>query len=468
MINRILDGSKWVGFQLFLTKAIGIIAQLITATLLMPEDFGVFATFQSISVVGAVIQQFGIQEVIIQRGKHASVWYNQGTTLSIFLSLLGSFIVLITSLLAKSTLEIVELPIMALIYSISLLFTAYGITAEIELKLKEKFKTISLVRVIESVVTPMLLVFLVWMKLGVYAFVVAPAICIPIRVFFLFRIARVPLPKLSFMKLNLLVGNSLWNFAYSLSTRMIFQVEILVCAILLSTRESGIIYLGLLLVTQVVVILSNVVFEVAFPVLSKSNQYDVRSFTLRLIQLLLYFGVPVLCLQGLYGNIVLYVLPYKWQEVDSLIFLLSIAMIARLFGNLWALPFKVSGDFRSLTFYGGISLIIYFVVLYTSTKMFGYSGLIYGSILANTLVSVLLIYLVFGLKETYFLLLYVIELLVSYITPIIVILFALKRTNISPLEAQLTGLALSIAYTYFYWIRIKKERILNLYKILNA
>ena len=69
MIKKIFNGIVWIFLQTISMKLIALISQLVLVWILSPEDFGKIALVNSITIFSNLIQQFGLQDVLIKRGK---------------------------------------------------------------------------------------------------------------------------------------------------------------------------------------------------------------------------------------------------------------------------------------------------------------------------------------------------------------------------------------------------------------
>src|SRR4051794_13311833 len=67
-------GAAWLLIQTIGTRAVGFVAQIVIASILFPEDFGLIALASTAASVGSALTALGFDQVILQRQRTLQLW----------------------------------------------------------------------------------------------------------------------------------------------------------------------------------------------------------------------------------------------------------------------------------------------------------------------------------------------------------------------------------------------------------
>ena len=85
-------GVSWLVLQTAGTRAVGLVAQLVIASILNPDDFGLIGLAYTISNIGAALVAFGFDQIVVQRQRTLQFWILPTFYLSLGLGIGGCVI----------------------------------------------------------------------------------------------------------------------------------------------------------------------------------------------------------------------------------------------------------------------------------------------------------------------------------------------------------------------------------------
>ena len=213
--NNILTGFLWTGIQTIGTKLISLIAQLVLAWLLLPEDFGKISIAAAVTSIIFLIQNFGLSDLLISRGKMFYHIYNLAKSISIVVAFIAITLAVISSFIAGYIYADNDITNLILIFSLSIPFNTLSVVPDSKLRIDLKFKELSTIKFFEFFISQGLIIVFVLLGYGIYSFVFGPLISSVLRYFWLSKEANCSHRfKFTLNHYLYLFGNSyLWFFS---------------------------------------------------------------------------------------------------------------------------------------------------------------------------------------------------------------------------------------------------------------
>lgn len=377
--QNLLTGAKWTGAQVVLVKVFNVLGQFILAWILVPEDFGKIALVFSITSFAGLIQNFGISDVLVSRGKSFGVLLPLAQSLSILFAFSAFVLAVVFGFIFRYVYESQEILYLIAIFSLTIPLNTLSVLKDAKLRIDLKFKFINQVQVYASFGRQALTIILALLSFGVYSFVIAPVIVSIFRYLLLGYYSGVKLlPVFTLKRYRVLLDNSALGFLYSLSQRMITQGDYLLIGLYVSKAFLGIYFLAYSLSVQVIGLLVNSINPVLFPTLMKipkKEKNKIKTVLLELISYMSLLGMPFAFWQAACAEpLILLFLNDNWEKAIPLVQILSIGIGFSVSGVLWAIAMRLRTDFKGQAIWSIISAVIFLSAVYIGVSINGLIG----------------------------------------------------------------------------------------------
>lgn len=363
--NKIMNGALWTLIQTILMKLISFGSQLILAWILLPDDFGKIALVYTITNVSSLMQQFGLQDVLIKRGRAFKLWLPLSIGLSSFVSILSVVIAIIAGYIGGYFYDDIEVFYLVAIFSISMPFQALSIIPDTYLKINLKFKQISIIKIFEILLIQCGTITFALLNFGVLSFVLPLVIVAAIRCVFLYYFTGLKLVKPNGHRWKYLTLSSVQGLFFAIFSRLSMQVDVMILGLITTQTIVGIYFMGMTLSTQVIGFLGNALPAILFPALMSYSGKDLDTVKFPLQKVIVFMtlvGVPFACWQVVSAKPLVYLfLNEKWIPSIKFIQILSLGMLFRLISSSWVVPLKLKGNFKGMskvTFFSLIQLLV--------------------------------------------------------------------------------------------------------------
>ncbi|MBB3700959.1 oligosaccharide flippase family protein [Flammeovirga yaeyamensis] len=402
--KEIINGSLWLLIQTIGNKATSFVSQIVLAKILMPETFGKMAIILTITNITSFVQQIGLNDILIKRGKSFDLWKNLTQTIALIISILSIVILMIAAKIGSIIYNDYSLLILIPLYSISIPFNALAIIPESKLRIDLKFKAISIIKISETLMLQIFTIIGAYLGLEVYSFIL-PYIIVGVIKWLMFNYASKNelFFKLKFKYWKYIINDSIYVFLHSFASRITFQADYAILGLFASQNQVGVYYMAYTLSVQVVGFVANNLPQVLFPSLVKLkknksdklyNKYIENSFIITTI-----IGTPFAMLQFTCAEpIIHFFFDEKWFETIKYIQILSIGMVFRTMSSNWVVPLKSEGNFKKMSKITNISSIIYIIIILILSKKYSTLGTSIGVTLYYFLITPLLLFT--SLKNT--------------------------------------------------------------------
>lgn len=400
----ILSGFIWTAIQTTGTKIISLLSQLVLAWLLLPEDFGKISIASSITAIIFIIQNFGLSDVLVSRGKSFNLLYNLAKSLSVLTAIVCVVVTGFAAFLTGNIYNDEEITYLILCFCISIPFNTLSVIADAKLRIDIKFKSISVIRLIEFFLCQFFIVGFAILDFGVYSFVLGPVISSIIRYLLLVKASQTThLFKFTLRRYEHLIGNSFYGFIHSFLQSVIRHSDYLVLGLFVLKEEVGIYFMAYSLSVQVVSLLVNSLSPVLFPTLMKLPSNENEKIKKVLLKITLYFtmlGMPFSMLQAIVIKPTIHLFfEEKWYDCIELVQILSLGIGFNVLSSLWAPALRIISKYKSQAKFSLFMSIVFISFMFLFSSLFGSTGMAIGVSLSFILTSVTLLYFSFSNYE---------------------------------------------------------------------
>jgi O-antigen/teichoic acid export membrane protein len=394
--KSILSGTLWTLVQTVAIKLISFSSQIVLAWILLPEDFGKIALAFTITELSSLMQQFGLQDVLIKRGKSFKLWLPLSLALTIAVSSVSVLVAIVCGYLGGYFYDDINVFYLVLIFSLSIPFQALSLIPDTFLKINLKFKQLSLFKIIEIFSIQLGIIIFALLNFGVFSFIIPLVLTAIFRCLFLFHYTKLKLARPEFKRWNYLAYNSIQGLFFAISSKLSMQLDIIILGLISTQAVVGVYYMGMTLSVQVIAFIGVALPSILFPALMKYSDNDFDQVKQSLQKVVVYMsliGVPFACWQAVNAKpLVQLFLSEKWIPSILFVQVLSIGMVFRLISAAWVVPLKLKGDFRGMSIITFHSLLILSVIIIPMAYYYGAYGLAIGVSMFYVINSPYLIY----------------------------------------------------------------------------
>ena len=372
-------GILWTGIQTMGSKLIGIVTQLILAWLLLPEDFGKVSLVTSLTSIIFLIQALGLSDVLVSRGHMFFKILNLAKSFAFVTSIICFVLTIFIGILGGIVYDDITITYLVLIFAICVPFNAMSVVADAKLRIDLRFKQLSLLMVVQLILTNSLIIVFVLLKLGVYSFIIAPVLVSILRYIVIHKLARVDfLFSWTLNHYKYLLNNSIWGFLHNLFQTIIRQSDYLIIGFFVSTQAVGIYFMGYSLSVQVIALLVGALGPVFFPVLKtipKSEINTIKNILIKIITIFSLFGMPFSFLQATLAEpLVNIFLEEKWTASIQIVQILSIGIGFNVTASVWQVALVWQNDFKKQAVLSLQAAIVFVLTIAFATYYFGLIG----------------------------------------------------------------------------------------------
>ena len=345
--SRMASSALWMTGNSLVSKAVSLVGQLILARLLLPSDFGLIGLALTVTVIGDVINQFGLGDVVVNRARRLRLWATAAFSLAIVIGILSTVIMLALAPLAAYLYDDQTVGYLVAIMALATPFQALGIVPLARLRAELRFKEVAVLQGSSMVVAMLITIGCASAGFGAYSFALGRILSEPISQIVIFYRAKLPLKRqIQFRRWRYLFADSTYAFVTSLLNRVIMQGDYIVLGLFFSKAAVGQYFMAFTLSVQAIGLAANNLAVVMFPgltKLSKEPERQVQAF-MRGSKSIAFVAVPICFLQvAVADSAVRLLLGEKWLSTIPLIQILSLGMAFRATGWMWNAMLKARG-----------------------------------------------------------------------------------------------------------------------------
>jgi O-antigen/teichoic acid export membrane protein len=362
MANRATRGFAWLMVQTVATKAVGFGAEIYLAKLLLTSDYGVRSNVMSVFLFANVLQEAGINHVLINRQHKLARWANAAFWASIAIAMVAGLTLAVIAPMVARAYHTPELAGMLLILALRSPINAISAVSYAKLQIQLRYKALAVSGFIVVSITALSSIVLAKLGFHAYSFVWPLLIAAIARSAILCWVAPVAIKwQLQFRRWKYLTTQSGLSLLATFFLMITSQGDFMALGSLFSTPAGkaavvGIYYFAFNLCLQTTQFLTTNLANVLLPTFGKL-QYEperLKSAFLRATKLLAIFGVFVCLLQAAIAAPMIQTLfrnkenPDKWVSAVPVLQVISLAMAMQLFNMPAMSLIQAQGRFRMM------------------------------------------------------------------------------------------------------------------------
>ena len=272
-------GVMWLGLNTLTARLVSVLAQIVCAWILIPEDFGLMGLAGTVTGFLPLVEQSGISEALVQRHRHLKRWATPAFWLTLGLGCVAGCVVALLAPVAAGLYHQPQLVPLILVLAVGCPLQALATVPQASLAGGLEFRTLAVVSLLTIVVQWGLAIGMALAGCGAYSLAVPPVAVAPLRAGVLWWVARPPL-RLGAAGRQLCSG---WRSLLRDSNQMLLarqlqnvvvQGDYVVLGLLLDERQVGYYFLAFTLATQTVMLLAGNLNAALFPALSAIRDDD--------------------------------------------------------------------------------------------------------------------------------------------------------------------------------------------------
>ena len=363
------------------SKALGLLAQLILARLLLRVDFGLFGLTLTVATFCRLLEQAGVRDVLISRQRAFRTWANAGFWLSLASGVVaGGLMVALAPWAARfyTTDDPARLIQLITLMAITSPLSALATVPAARLQIQMRFRAIASVEVAATAADAACKVALAWLGFGALSFVLASVLAAILRLAAVWTLAPVRLRwTCQLRRWKYLVRNGAMVVVATFCYVLIGQGDYIVLGHFASPEVVGVYFLAFNFSMHTITLLTVNLSRVLLPALSqlaREPQRQLAAFvrasrTLALVAIPLCFGQAAVA-----GPVVRLLFQERWYGAIPLIQLLSVGMALRTVSWPTVSLMQAQGRFRARMLLSIASVLIFFPLIVGGYRAGGVLG----------------------------------------------------------------------------------------------
>ena len=373
LTHHAASGFAWMLAQTILSKAAGMLGQVMMAWFLSPGDYGIVGIAYAVSSFPSLIRDAGLTAILIQRQQHLKRWASPAFWMSLALGLLAAIIMLLAAPLAARYYHEPALFGLIAVVAAGSVFNALSTVPNTILFIQLRFRLQSLISLVSAILIVVLNVFMAWRHYGAYSFVVPTVLVGAGRTAFVWAAAHYPLsPRMQIRRWRFLIGDSgmlLLSGAFGMA---ISQGDYLILGKIRGQDVTGIFFFAFNLSWQTLTLLTVSLGAVLFSTLAKlqSDPERLVQAYLRAARALALVGVPACLMQAALADPAIHLFfKAKWFGAIPIVQVLSVAMAIRVVGTTWGALNSAQGRFKLQLVVNAVFCVIFLSSVAVGAKL---------------------------------------------------------------------------------------------------
>ncbi len=323
-------GFAWMTLQAASAKVTSLIGQIALAYLLVPEHFGLAALANTVYNFAALLQQAGLRQVLVSRGKSFRLWSGPATWMSLCLGAVSTLGMLAAAWPMALAYDEPKLALLIAVMSPCMIIDAYAVVPIARAQVELRFKLIAFANWAATVGQMLSCVTFAAFGLGAMSFSLSVLVQILTRAVIMGRFAGgMPTFRLRVRRWKYLLGDSAWLFAASIAQCAVGAAPALLLGKAVSAEAVGLFAFALNISLQSVLLITIQLEGVLFATLSRLRDQPLRQARafLRATGVLALIAMPMCLMQAALADpAIRLVFQPKWYDAIAPIQALSVAM----------------------------------------------------------------------------------------------------------------------------------------------
>lgn len=361
--DRVASGAALALLQMVGSKIVSMAGQLALARLLLPREFGTVALAYTIYSAVIVLQQLGLGQMLIERGKHFGRWANAAFWIAIAVSSASAVLMLAVAPAAGRAYHDPTLPGVVAVLALSVPLGALSSVAGARLQQEMRFRKYLAVTLLTNTGQVVLSVILAVAHFGVYSFVL-PRLIVNLAAAIALWKEQAPFLRLRphLRRWRFLLADGRFIFMTALFTTGINQGDYASLGLWHAPAIVGFYYFGFNLSIQLNTLFTQSMWAVLLPALSRirDNPTHLLVSYIRAARVLAIVSTPFcLLLVALAGPVIRVVFGAKWEPAIRVIQFLAAGMTISVVGTTGHALLQALGRFRDLMVLTGIMAAVF-------------------------------------------------------------------------------------------------------------
>jgi PST family polysaccharide transporter len=350
--RRAAHGFAWLIAQTIGVKGVSLIANVVLAWFLMPDEAGLVGMAYTVLSIAGFVQYVGMQDVLVQRQARMRRWVNAAFWMLLTVGVIGGTLVALAAPVAARVYDQPKLVGLVLLLAVASPLQTVQAVPQAILASQLRFRTVVLIGTASAIGVSVLSILFAMLGFGAYSFLAPVPIIALLQLIALWRAARPPVrPDPQFRRWRLLIGDTSYTWGVSICTIIITTADHVVLSLLFPPAVVGIYFWAVNLSTQLHRLLASNLTNVLLPSLSRLHGDPERQAWafVHAMRLLAMIGIPACLLQAALARPLVSIL-YKddWLAVGGVLAVLSIGMAFHFVSGPATSIMKARGAFRQV------------------------------------------------------------------------------------------------------------------------
>lgn len=372
--QKAVEGVAWAGLQSVLSRIVMLGTQIVLGWLLTPADFGISALAGTIAAVAWSFENFGADEVLIQRGRTIGKWEKSVFVVSVGAALLTTGTLLIAGPLVAAIFNEPQIAYLIYLSGVGILISSTCTVSFAKMCAALDFRWLNGMNLAVIVVGQLATILFAWMGFGAASFHLAIPVQQLVRAALIMH--RAP-PKISgtlnLRQVKAIIGRSSYVFFSRISETILTQADYFILGIFAATGVVGIYTFAFRLAAVPVRIVATSLRNVLVPSLTAFRGDIARQdrASLDAAEILAYIVTPLCLFQAAVAEpALLFLFGEKWRASIPILQILSIGLPAEAILSIARARMSAAGEFSRAMRFAYISVIA-FVILVTAGAFLG-------------------------------------------------------------------------------------------------
>lgn len=393
--KQFISGVAWSTLSRFSSLGIQFIVTLILARLLDPSDFGVIGMLSIFMAVSQILLDSGFGDALIQKESKSEIEYSSVFYLNTIIGFFCYVVLYMASPLLDDFYHMDNLHIYSRILFLVIPINAIGLIQRVQLRQELAFKKIAIIEISAALLSGIVGVLLAYLHFGVYALICQMLIINICRTSFTILFRRwYPSFIFSFHALKPLFSYGINLTVSSLLTVVFNNIHALLIGRFYNPQSVGYYNQAKQYEQLSSNTLTDIVMSVSFPTLVKfkDNEEKLKEYYKRIIELVVFLVVPLMCfLYVVSDHLLVLLLTEKWLPASVFFKILCIYGITFPLHQINGNVIKVKGESRKYLY---IELFRRALLLLSiiATLSISIEAMLYGQIIAMIFVIIASMY----------------------------------------------------------------------------
>ena len=353
-------------------KFISVGGQIALSWLLGAADYGYVGLALMVATFAALLQQGGLREVLIQRGRSFDRWVNAAFWMSAAFGGVSTILMLLWAPLAAYIYHDRRLIPLIGLFAIQNIINSLNVVPEARLMTDLRFRLMAALGLVQIVLMTSLSVLFAALHFGAYSFVLPFPIVALVRILLLWPIARLPVRfDMELRKWRFLIGNNLMLIAGEFLLTITYQGDYLILGWLWSKEVVGHYFWAFNMSVQSLAMFTVGMAGVLVPSLARLQDEPERQLNgfLRACRMIALVCVPACLLQAaLAWPAVRLIFQARWHGDVPLIQILSIGWTFFVVSHPASSLMRARGMFATLMWTHAALATTFLVIVYAGAR----------------------------------------------------------------------------------------------------